>query len=138
MYRVHSVSPAAILSRGKPVTMMRETVLLGEFPASLMFDDIEPEVLAEEDAGPITWSVPVAARGGWRGNLRPVRADMVTLDMQPTPHRVALFLLATRSAQGARCYVGALQARAARSDDLGQAHFWQDVLTELGRIATGS
>jgi hypothetical protein len=91
--------------------MMRETALFGEFPASLMFDDIEPEVLAEEDAGP---------------------------GAQPTPHGAALFLLATRTARGAQLYAAALQASAATRDDLGQARFWHDVLTELGRIATGS
>jgi hypothetical protein len=64
MRRGHSVSHAAIVSRGKPVTMMPETVLLGEFPASLMFDDIEPEVLAQEDAGPDPRSTPVAVRAG--------------------------------------------------------------------------
>jgi hypothetical protein len=102
---------AAILNRGKSVTMMREAALFGEFPPSLRFDDIEPEALAEEDAGP---------------------------SLQPSPHGAALFLLAGRTAQGAERYAAALQASAATRGDLGQARYWHDVLTALGRIATGS
>ena len=114
--------------------MMRETALSGEFPASLVFEDIEPEVLAEEDAGPFAGSPPDATSGGWPDPSRP----WLPPDMQRSPSEAALFLCSTRTALGAKRYAAALQTSAAIKDDLARVRFWHDVLVELGRIAARS
>jgi hypothetical protein len=123
----------ANLNRGKPVAMMRKIALFGEFPASLMFEDVEPAVLAEEEAEPITWSAAEAAIG-WHDTVR----QLLPSSVQRNPPGAALFLLATRSAQAAQRYAAASQSGAVTRDDLAQVRFWHDVLVELGRIAAGS
>jgi hypothetical protein len=114
--------------------MMREIALFGEFPASLMFEDIEPEVLAEEETGPVTWPAPDATDDGWHDTMRHLLPPAV----QRSPREAARFLLATRSAPSARRHAAAWQAGAVARDDLAQIRFWHDVLAELGRIATES
>lgn len=112
--------------------MICETPVRRQVPDAI-YKDVEPEVLAEEDAA---WRRSGRA---WWSSRRPSVPRLpdplaVPADLEGAPTRMAHFLLSV-GRTGARRYAAALHGSARAADDTRRAKFWGDVLIVLADMA---
>ena len=97
------------------------------FPASLLFQDVDPDVLAREAASDVP-SAAVPGADAWQAYLR--RA-LPAMEHRSARDMAAAMLDAGHGPLSARGHAASMRRRALAAGDVTRMRFWNDVLAAL-------